>query len=170
MKYNHSTIRALGLASLIALVMTSNSVAVNAQTPSPVRTPKAPCRLDLEDPHISGSLLKSKGKPYMKANVSSICDFPQSQTSISIFLYKKGLFADHIVAQQNFRMKKSEPPTLRVDVFDTVALCVSKELTQYYTESFSKAFIKGKWMYAGRTKSNLTPPIACGTKSLNPFT
>lgn len=104
----------------------------------------------------------------MKANVSSICDLPQSQTEISITLFKMGLVY-HAVAQKVYQMSKNEVPRLVVEFKGTYALCVTKEPTRYYSKAFAKAYIGGKWLFAGTVKSLTSDKIMCGSKSLNPF-
>ena len=157
----------LAMAS-IAILLTCISINDAQATTPKSKSVKDPCRLELEFPHISGSLLRATGMPFMKANVSSICNIPQSQTRITVMMYKMGL-VDHLVAQNVYQMKKSDGAKLVVDFKDTIARCVTKEPTRYFTKAYSKAFIGGKWMYAGLTKSGVTEPIKCGTKSLNPF-
>ena len=156
------------ILTTIAISTNATSFAVNANSSTIAKTPKAPCRLELETPHISGSLQKSLGTTNVKANVSSICDLPQSQTQITVSLYKMGLI-DHVVAQKMFHMSKTELPKLIVDFKATYALCVTKEPTRYYTKAFSKSFIGGRWLYAGQVKSPTSEKLLCGTKSLNPI-
>ena len=153
---------------LLAFCFQTNASA-RGVSPAPSKIPKPPCRLQVEDPHFSGSLYKKKGFLYVKANVSSVCDSPQSQVTITVQLFKKGRFNNHLVAQRVFRSNKEVAPSLEISVKDVFALCVTKEPTRYETHAFSKALIKGEWQYARETKSHLTETIPCGTKSLNPI-
>lgn len=157
------------LILLVLALLGSSDVAFAIASKKPQSEAKAPCRLEVESPHISGSLLATTGKPYVKANVSSICNFPQSQVTITIRIFKKGRFADHLVAEKIYVSPAGKAPSLIIKVKSTYALCVTKEPTRYETLAFSKAFIQGKWQYAREVKSHEQPTIPCGTKSLRPF-
>ncbi|MEN9324404.1 MAG: hypothetical protein RL414_158 [Actinomycetota bacterium] len=168
--FGMTTFRKKSLQIFLALSLfgtTGSAFAIPSKQPD--NGTKAPCRLEVEDPHISGSLLAATGKPYVKANVSSICDSPQSNVTITIRIFKKGRFADHLVAEQIYVSPAGKAPSLIIKVKNTFALCVTKEATRYETFAFSKAFIRGKWQYAREVKSHEMPTLPCGTKSLKPF-
>lgn len=132
----------------------------NAATPKP-KAPKASCRIEIDNAHISSSLTEHCKLNYVKVNARSICNVLQQRVTLTVEIYKTGLFSDHFVARFETKEYLRQSAGLRVDIKDATVRCKSNEMTHYFGIAYAKAIIGGKWQYAGRTRSDgITPSIA----------
>lgn len=129
-----------------------------------VEAGKAPCRIQIHDPHISGSLLKTTGKPFVKVDAESVCDLPQSQVLLTVELYKIGRFGGQLVARTSTDPKSKKSFGFFVTNYGTAALCISDATTTFYGLAYAKAIVAGKQLYAGTTFTKGFTTIKCGTK------
>ena len=125
--------------------------------------PKAPCRLQISDAHISTSLLEKQGLRAVKVNASSICNVPQSNVTITVEIWKTGTLGNHFVAKRTINSAGTTFPNSRVNNFLTFKRCRDSDPTQYFGIAYSKAFIAGKWQYARHTQTKRIIPLKCGT-------
>lgn len=136
---------------------------VNTPKIALAKEPKAPCRLQVENAHISTYEIKFNNRRVVKVNAFSICNLPQSNVSIDVDLWKVGTFGPSRV----IRSKTTFPGTTnaRVKLINqkTFELCKNRTPTYYYGVAYSKAFIAGKWQYARHTLSDKPILLKCGT-------
>ena len=134
----------------------------SAATPKPQEI-KASCRIEIDNAHISASLLKNRKLKYVKVNARSICNVYQQRVTLTIEIYKTGKFSNRLV--RSFRTKEGLPSSsgFIVKMNNAVVQCRNFRETAYYEVAYAKALINGKWQYAGRTRSNLIVPLTCGT-------
>jgi hypothetical protein len=125
--------------------------------------PKAPCRLQISDAHISTSLIENRGIRAIKINASSICNVPQSNVTITVEIWKTGLLGNHFVQKRTINSPGTTYPNSRVNHFQTFKKCKDRDSTQYFGIAYSKAFIAGKWQYARHTQTKRIIPLNCGT-------
>ena len=125
--------------------------------------PKAPCRLQISDAHISTSLLEKRGFRAVKVNASSICNVPQSNVTITVEIWKTGLLGNHFVQKRTINSPGTTFPNSRVNNFQTFKKCKDKDPTQYFGIAYSKALIAEKWQYARHTQTKRIIPLNCGT-------
>jgi hypothetical protein len=138
------------------------STPVNAATGSP-KAPKALCRIEIDNAHISTSLLKHRKIKYVKINARSICNVPQQRVTLTLEIYKTGLFGNHLIRRFKTKEYLPESSGLRVEIKDASERCKNNKITNYFGIAYAKAIIGGKWQYAGRTRSKSITSLNCGT-------
>jgi len=134
----------------------------NAATTRP-KPPKPACRIEIDNAHISTSLLKNLKVKYVKVNARSICNVPQELVTLTVEIYKIGALGNHLVSSQVTNPSDPRSAGLKVVNKETKQLCLSSQQTRYFGIAYSKAFIQGKWQYAGKTLSPKVIPLECGT-------
>lgn len=149
-------------AAFLIILLLLFSTPSNAATTRP-KAPKASCRIEIDNAHISTSLLKHRKLKYVKVNARSICNVPQQRVTLTVEIYKTGFFSDHFV--DRFKTEEFSPQSsgLRVEISNAAVECKSNEMTRYFGIAYAKAIIQGKWQYAGRTRSDGITPLHCGT-------
>ncbi|MBI3430370.1 MAG: hypothetical protein HY050_10035 [Actinobacteria bacterium] len=147
------------LLILLALLI---AIPSNATAARP-KAPKASCRIEIDNAHISTSLLTHRKIRYVKVNARSICNVPQQRVTLTVEIYKTGIFGNHFV--KRFKTEENSPKSSgqRVDIKNAAVKCTNSESTSYFGIAYAKAIIQGKWQYAGRTLSKLIVPLKCGT-------
>ena len=151
----------LASASLIALLLVSSPhVSTAAQT---IKKPKAPCRIQISQAHVSSWILKHKGYRAVKVDAFSRCNVPQSRVSLTVEIWKLGTFGKINVARSVVKSPGVTYPGRDVENFETSRRCKSSRETKYFGVAYAKAFIQGKWQYARDTYSLEIKPLACGT-------
>lgn len=138
------------------------SIPSNAATVQP-KAPKALCRIEIDNAHISTSLLKHRKIKYVKINARSICNVPQQRVTLTLEIYKTGLFGNHLIRRFKTKEYLPESSGLRVEIKDASEWCKNSEITSYFGIAYAKAIIGGKWQYAGRTRSKSITSLNCGT-------
>ena len=149
-------------AAMLAILLVLSSTPANAATGSP-KLPKAACRIEIDNAHISSSILKHRKTKNVKINARSICNVPQQRVTLTVEILKTGIFGSHLV--RRFQTDENSPNSsgLRVEITNAAVQCKNNELTRYFGIAFAKAIIQGRWQYAGRTQSNSIIPLQCGT-------
>lgn len=150
------------LSSSFAILLLLFPISSYAATGSP-KVPKAACRIEIDNAHISTSLLKHRKIRYVKVNAKSICNVPQLRVTLTVEIYKTGIFGNHLV--DRFRTEENSPKSsgLKVEMTDAAVKCKNSQATRYFGIAYAKAIIQGKWQYAGRTQSTSIVPLHCGT-------
>ena len=147
------------LLSLFSLLIPTTAKAATGEP----KEPKAPCRLQISNAHISTFIFENKGLRAVKVNASSICNVPQSSVTVTVELWKTGLLGNHLVRRRTFYSAGTTLPNSRVNNFLTFKGCKDRDLTQYFGIAYSKAFIAGRWQYARHTQTKKIIPLNCGT-------
>ncbi len=154
--------RTLALLVLpLAVVFTIIQTPSNA--PASPKPTKPPCRIDIENAHISKTVYRHQGVRVVIVKARSICNVAQQRVLLTVIIYKTELLQDHEVTKSETNPLAPSSSGPIVSNNGTTRVCKTGELTRYYGIAFSKALINGKWLYAGRTRSPLTIPLACGT-------
>ena len=156
-RIRHSVVIALFLSSTLS--PTSNSA---SPTTSP-RTPKASCRIEVDDAHISSSILKNKGIRVVKVNAKSICNVRQEQVTLTLEIYKVGKFKNYLMHRSRTNPHSPKSSGLIVKILDSKIFCINSKASSYFGVVSSKAFIEGKWQIAGNTRSANITKLNCGT-------
>jgi hypothetical protein len=134
----------------------------SAATPKPKEI-KASCRIEIDNAHISTSLLKNRKLKYVKVNARSICNVYQQRVTLTVEIYKTGKLSNQLV--QSFETKEGLPSSsgLVVKMNNALVRCRNTRETAYYGIAYAKALINGKWQYAGKTYSKSIILLNCGT-------
>jgi hypothetical protein len=149
------------LISALGLNLLTPALA-SAETPKPKEV-KASCRIEIDNAHISASLLKNRKLKYVKVNARSICNVYQQRVTLTVEIFKKEKLSNQFI--QSFRTKESLPSSsgLVVKMNNALVRCKNTRETAYYGVAYAKALINGKWQYAGRTYSKSIILLDCGT-------
>ena len=134
----------------------------SAATPKPKEV-KASCRIEIDNAHISASLLKNRKLKYVKVNARSICNVYQQRVTLTVEIYKTGKLSNQLV--RSFATKEGLPSSsgFVVKMNNAVIRCRNTRETAYYGIAYAKALINGKWQYAGRTYSKSIILLDFGT-------
>ena len=152
----------LALSTSLIVLSTLFPTLSSATTGKP-KVPKPDCRIEIDNAHISTSILIHRQIRFVKVNARSICNVPQQRVMLTVEIHKTGTLVDHLVTSHFTSPTSPKSSGLRVDNLETAKICVSNQLTGYYGIGYSKALIQGKWQYAGRTSSPKIVPLRCGT-------
>ena len=134
----------------------------SAETPKPKEV-KASCRIEIDNAHISASLLKNRKLKYLKVNARSICNVYQQRVTLTVEIYKTGKLSNQLVRSFATKEGLSSSSGFVVKMNNDVIRCRNTRETAYYGIAYAKALINGKWQYAGRTYSKSIILLDCGT-------
>ncbi len=154
----------LRLALVIAtfLISSINTASHSATPSSATWLPKARCRIEVGDAHISTSILRNLGIHVVKVNASSICNVPQSRVTMTLEIYKVGQFSDYFLHRAETNPASLGSNGFIVKIQDAKVVCTNSTPSSYYGVVYAKALIQGKWHSAGRTRSVHIRKLNCG--------
>ena len=137
--------------------------ASHSASPAPKpQSPKAICRIEIDDAHISTSVLRNSGSRVVKVNAKSICNVRQERVSLTLEIYKVGIFSNYLMHRSQTNPNSLKSAGLVVKIQDSKVLCVNSKASSYFGIAFAKAFIQGRWQYAGKTRSLNVIKLNCG--------
>ncbi len=148
-----------GLATLTIVSVPQISIASDPNT----KTSKPPCRIDIDNAHLSTSVFHRQGVRVVIVKARSICDVMQQRVMLTVQIYKTEILGDKLITSSNTNPQLQSSSGYVISNNGTTYVCKTHILTHYYGIAFSKAFINGRWLYAGRTQSPETVPLPCGT-------
>lgn len=134
----------------------------SSETPKPKEV-KASCRIEIDNAHISASLLKNRKLKYVKVNARSICNVYQQRVTLTVEIFKKEKLSNQLVRSFATKEGLSSSSGFVVKMNNAVIRCRNTRETAYYGVAYAKALINGKWQYAGRTYSKSIILLDCGT-------
>ena len=141
-----------------AQVPAVNQASTHRPSPSPIV-----CHIRMHDPHISEYMKIKTGVDYVKANAESKCNRFQSKVILTVQIYKLTRFGDQFITQRSTKMNAPQSSGLKVVNEGTMRRCKDISPTFFYAIAFAKAVIDGQWQYAGKTRSENTVELRCGT-------
>ena len=124
---------------------------------------KAPCRLEVDNAHISSNILKQENRHAVKVIFRSICNMDQNQLEIKLQIKKNGLFIDHGVTPVLTKRYSFVSALHTILIQDVYVYCRNAQRTLYYGTARAQATIHGKIVTAPRVESKKSVPLACGT-------
>lgn len=145
----------------IAIALGSNT-ASNAEIQKKSNTKKAACRIEIDNPHISKSILLREGRTAIKVNARSVCNVYQTRVELTVNIYQVGLFRDYIRASFTTRPNQFASNGYIVHNKNTKWYCKSKRSSKFYGVAYSTAFIGGQQFLAPRVRSIKTIRLPCG--------
>ena len=152
----------LGLAILVFFVLTFSTASYSAIPTPASRSPKATCRIEVDDAHISTSILRNSGIRAVKVNAKSICNVRQEHVTLTLEIFKVGKFSNYLMHLSQTDPSSSKSSGLIVKIQDSKVLCTNSTPSSYFGVVASKAFIQGRWQYAGKTRSVNVVKLNCG--------
>lgn len=163
MKSNPYYVSLKSIFVISILFISSLNIPSYSATPSVTpHLPKAQCRIEVGDAHISTSILKHQGVRVVKVNASSICNVQQSRVTMTLEIYKVGQFSDYFLHRAETNPASLGSNGLIVKIQDAKVVCANSTPSSYYGVAHAKAIIQGKWHYAGRTRSVHIRKLNCG--------
>jgi len=124
---------------------------------------KAPCRLEVDNAHISSNILKQEKHRAVKVTFRSICNVDQNQLEIKVQIKKNGLFKDHGVTPIITKRYSFVSALHTILIQDVYVYCRNTQRTLYYGTARAHAKIHGKIVTAPQVESKKRVPLACGT-------
>lgn len=152
--------RSLVRLSACACLVLASAMSASARAEIP---PKSPCRIQVDQPHISTNLLRKENRRVVKVNAFSICNVPHSNVSLTVELWKEGLLVNHLVRRSEIESTGVIFPGDKVTNAQTFQFCRNSRSTKYFGVAYSKALIKGVWHYARHALKNKNTDLRCGT-------
>lgn len=153
-------LRVVLISSILAVqaLPSASGIPIVKPNPSPLV-----CHIRIHDPHISEYMLMKLGINYVKANAESKCNRFQTKVILTVQIFKLTKFGDEFITQKSTKMNAPQSSGLRVVNEGTMRRCKNSTPSFYYAIAFSKAVIDGQWQYAGKTRSEGTVELPCGT-------
>jgi hypothetical protein len=125
--------------------------------------PKTKCFIEVQNAHISTSILEQQGRLAVKVNAKSQCNFPQSSVILTVKIFKEGLGAPHLVAQRSTRAENPKSKGFVVKNQFTFAYCKNTTKSKYFGVASARATIRGKSYITPPVWSEKTLELDCGT-------
>ena len=148
--------------SLISAVCMSSSFLPDVAG-AVVTPPKTKCFIEVQNAHISTSILEQQGRLAVKVNATSRCNVPQSNVTLTVKIFKEGLGVAHLVAQRSTRADNPKSQGLVVKNQFTFAYCKNTTSSKYYGVASARATIRGKGYTTPPVWSEKTLELNCGT-------
>ena len=152
-------LKCISASSVILLISTGQASGSN---PSP-KFERPRCRLEVENAHLSTTLFKHQRIRAVKVNVNSVCNAEQIHVLITLEIHKNGEFGDHTYGPFINDQSSARNSGVVVKLQDKYVACQNSKRTKWFGIAYSKAYIAGRWQYAGRTQSQKIEPLDCGT-------
>ena len=142
--------------TLMFLFETSSAVASSSEK-------KAPCRLEVDNAHISKNIRLKEAKSVVKVKFHSICNLEQRNLTLNVQILKAGAIfpipASPLITRR-FPLVKANQEILIQDIF---IYCKNTLRTTYFGVASASAYISGKKVYANKVESKLKVNLLCGT-------
>ncbi len=156
-------LRSTALTTILLVLFTFGMTIQSSATASKPGIPKPSCRIEVDDAHISSSMQKHLKVDVLKVNARSICNVRQDRVTLTLIIYKIGFFSDHFIHSSETNPLTPSSSGLIVKIQDAKVACKNNQPSSYYGIAYAKAFINGKWQYAGKTRSANIRNLRCGT-------
>ncbi len=158
---NKSTFKSFCLAMAFTTLLSSTSL-TGVQANEKDQSKKAACRIEIDNPHISKSILRKEKRSAVKVNARSICDAYQTRVELTVEIYQVGLFRDYKCASFTTIPSQIASNGFIVNNKNTKWYCQSKKRSRFYGVAYSRAFIAGQQFAAPPARSHKTVRLACG--------
>lgn len=135
----------------------------NSSAIAAVQEKKAPCRLEVDNAHISSNILKKEEKFAVKVTFRSICNLDQTKLVMKVQIWKVGFGRNHPVTSpitRNFPYVKANRNVLIQDIY---VYCKNTKRTYFYGVAEAHAYINGTQVNAFKVQSKKLQLLSCGT-------
>ena len=135
----------------------------NSSAIAAVQETKAPCRLEVDNAHISSNILKKEDKFTVKVTFRSICNLDQTKLVMKVQIWKVGFGRNYPVTSlitRNFPYVKANHNVLIQDIY---VYCKNTKRTYFYGIAEAHAYINGTQVIATKTQSDKIHRLSCGT-------
>ena len=135
----------------------------NSSAIAAVQETKAPCRLEVDNAHISSNILKKEDKFTVKVTFRSICNLDQTKLVMKVQIWKVGFGRNYPVTSlitRNFPYVKANHNVLIQDIY---VYCKNTKRTYFYGIAEADAYINGTQVIATKVQSDELHRLSCGT-------
>ena len=135
----------------------------NSSAIAAVQEKKAPCRLEVDNAHISSNILKKEEKFTVKVTFRSICNLDQTKLVMKVQIWKVGFGRNYPVTSlitRNFPYVKANHNVLIQDIY---VYCKNTKRTYFYGIAEADAYINGTQVIATKVQSDEIHRLSCGT-------
>ena len=124
---------------------------------------KAPCRLEVDNAHISSNLLRKERRTAVKVIFRSICNADQNNLKMKLQIMKAGRFGDHPATSLITRNFPFVSAHSEVKIQDIYIYCKNTLRTFFYGVAEAEARINDFVVRATKVRSTKIVPLNCGT-------
>ena len=151
------------IATFLVLAALPNTPSHALSIQPKTRTPKASCRIEIDNAHISRSEKKFAKRRVVIVKARSICNVIQQQVTLTVNIHKVEKFGNPMIESVSTEPLAPTSSGKLVTNYENVVECKNFKRTKYFGIAYAKALINGQWHFAGRTRSPKTMEINCGT-------
>lgn len=145
------------------LTLTTLILVPSAHSTSLVVTPPlTKCNIEVDNPHISKFLMRSRGIRAVKVNARSQCNKTMSNLKLTVEIFKVGLLSDHEAGKNVVSIQGLILPNKVVKNEKTYVKCSNYKKTKYYGIAYATAVIEGKTVKTFHVISEGTISLKCG--------
>lgn len=127
-----------------------------------VTPPLTRCNIEIDDPHISENLLRTRNLRAVKVNARSKCNKPMQELVLTVEIYKVGLIRDYQVAKEELSVMGNIYSNRVVKNQKTYAKREDRRESKYFGIAYASAIIDRKPTKTLKVLSESTKLLKCG--------
>jgi len=124
--------------------------------------PLTRCNIEIDNPHISENLFRTRNLRAVKVNARSKCNTPMRDLVLTVEIYKVGFLRDYKVAQKEISVMGLIHANKVIKNQKTYAKCEDIRESKYLGIAFASAIINGKPSKTLKVLSERTVLLECG--------
>ncbi len=124
--------------------------------------PLTRCNIEIDNPHISENLLRTRNLRAVKVNARSKCNKPMRDLVLTVEIYKVGLIRDYQVAKEELSVMGNIYSNRIVKNQKTYEKCEDRRESKYFGIAYASAIIDGKPTKTLKVLSESTKLLKCG--------
>ena len=124
--------------------------------------PLTRCNIEIDNPHISENLLRTRNLRVVKVNARSKCNKPMRDLVLTVEIYKVGLIRDYQVAKEELSVMGNIYSNRVVKNQKTYVKCEDRRESKYFGIAYASAIIDGKPTKTLKVLSESTKLLKCG--------
>jgi len=125
--------------------------------------PLTKCNIEIDNPHISENLLRTRNLRAVKINARSKCNKPMRDLVLTVEIYKVGFLRDYQVAKGEITVMGNIYANRVVKNQKTNVKCENLSESKYFGIAHASAIIDGKPSKTLKVLSERTVLLECGT-------
>ena len=124
--------------------------------------PLTRCNIEIDNPHISENLLRTRNLRAVKVNARSKCNKPMRDLVLTVEIYKVGLIRDYQVAKEELSVMGNIYSNRVVKNQKTYVKCEDRRESKYFGIAYASAIIDGKPTKTLKVLFESTKLLKCG--------
>jgi len=128
-----------------------------------ITPPKTQCYIEIDNVHISTSLIETHFFNAIKANATSKCNQPMTHLEITVRIIKYGFDMKHLVNAQTQTYSGQLYANKKYVNQKTFAKCLDERSTKYFAQAYAFGTIHGRVYRTLVATSESETVIPCGT-------